>query len=270
MPDDSAPALDLVSHGVPFRLSAQTEVLLDRMRRHAPFGSDECPRLPPDARRFTLRSIGAEPRYQVFADDRLLVDAATLGPALVQLGGHMMIHVAEYAPEYIFIHAGVVAWQDRALLLPGVSHAGKSTLVAELVRAGATYYSDEFALLDGQGKVHPFTRELRMRQPGRPEQSPVPLAQLNGRAGSEAIPVLLVVFTEFREGAYWAPERVSPGRAALEMLLHSAPVQRTPSRVLTAVSAMMRHATAWRSQRGEAPAAARSLLAALASGEVPA
>jgi hypothetical protein len=30
--------------------------------------------------------------------------------------------------------------------------------VAELVRAGATYYSDEFAVLDSRGRVHPFPR----------------------------------------------------------------------------------------------------------------
>jgi hypothetical protein len=54
------------------------------------------------------------------------------------------------------------------------------------------------------------------------------------------------------------------------MLLHTAPVQRTPARVLATLTAMMCHATAWRSQRGEAAVAAQSLLAALATGEAPA
>jgi hypothetical protein len=31
----------------------------------------------------------------------------------------MMIHVAEFAPEFVFVHAGAVAWQNRALLLAG-------------------------------------------------------------------------------------------------------------------------------------------------------
>ena len=101
------------------------------------------------------------------------LDANALDDALILLGGHMMIHVAEHAPEYVFLHAGVVAWEDRALLLPGQSHAGKSTLVAELVRAGATYYSDEFALLDSQGRVHRiYTRDIRMRRPGAPDPGP--------------------------------------------------------------------------------------------------
>jgi hypothetical protein len=262
-------AIDLVAWGVPLRLSAGTETLLDRMRQQAPFGSMESSVASPAARRFTVRST-AEAHYQVVADDQLLVEADSLPPALIQLGGHMMIHVAEYAPDFVFIHAGVVAWQNRALLLPGVSHAGKSTLVAELVRSGATYYSDEFAILDCHGRVHPFARDLRMRQPGRPDQTPLPLSDLNGRAGENPLPVALVVFAEFREHASWAPEAISPGNAVLEMLLHTAPVQRTPARVLATLTAMMRHATAWRSQRGEAAVAARSLLTALATGEAPA
>ncbi len=261
-------AADLVSYGVPFRLSAKTVALLDLMRQQAPYGSTECAWLPATARTFALRGSEAENRYQVTADDELLLEEA-LDPALMELGGHMMIHVAEYAPEYVFIHAGVVAWQNRALILPGVSHAGKSTLVAEMVRAGATYYSDEFALLDCDGKVHPFARDLRMRRPGKPDQTPVPVGQLNGRTGTDALKVALVAFTAFAEGALWAPEPVSAGRAVLELLLHSTPVQRTPARVLATLTATMRHATAWRSQRGEAADVARWLLTALATGEPP-
>jgi hypothetical protein len=169
----------------------------------------------------------------------------------------------------VFLHAGVVAWEQHALLLPGASLAGKSTLVTELVRAGATYYSDEFALLDPEGKVHPFTRDIRMRQPGASDQVPLPLKQLDGRAGTGPLPVSMVVFAEFAENARWIPEEVAPGRAVLELLLHSTPVRRTPGRTLATLSAMIRHARVWKSQRGEAAVAARSLLAALATGGTP-
>ena len=55
-------------------------------------------------------------------------------------------------------HAGVVGWRGRAIVIPGRSHAGKSTLVAELVRRGAVYYCDEFAVLHETGRVHPYRR----------------------------------------------------------------------------------------------------------------
>ena len=44
------------------------------------------------------------------------------------------------------VHAGAVLWYGRALLFPGTTHAGKSSLVAELLRKGAVYLSDEYAL----------------------------------------------------------------------------------------------------------------------------
>jgi hypothetical protein len=254
--------LDMISCGVPFRLTASSPELLDLMRRHVPHGTAACAAIPSRARNFSLRAQSGA-GYQVLADAELLLNSEALASALFHMSGHLMIYVAEHAPDFVFVHAGVVAWKDRALLLPGVSHAGKSTLVAELVRAGATYYSDEFALLDARGRVHPFARDLRLRQSGKPDQRNVPVSQLNGHAGTVALTVARIVFTEYSENACFAPEPMSPGRAVLEMLLHTAPVQRTPSRVLATVSATVQNAVIWKSLRGEAVPAAQALLAAM-------
>ena len=105
-----------------------------------------------------------------------------------------MIHVADYASDFVFVHAGVVVHKGRALLFPGTSFAGKSTLVASLVRAGATYYSDEYALLDTDGLVHPFARNLQMREPGGREQRSVPVEEFQGVAGTEPVPVARILF----------------------------------------------------------------------------
>jgi hypothetical protein len=212
-----------------------------------------------------MRAAESGAAWQLLADGEMLIDGEAMASALEHLGGQLMIHVAESAPDFVFVHAGVVACHGRALLLPGVSHAGKSTLVAELVRAGATYYSDEFALLDARGKVHPFARDLRMRRPGKSDQTPVPVTQLKGRAGTEPLGVAMIAFTEFAENASWAPETLSPGMAVLEMLLHSLPVQRTPARVLATLSTTVQNAVVCKSLRGEAAPTAHALIAALAA-----
>ncbi len=89
-----------------------------------------------------------------------------LNEALETLEGHLQIQVAVNAYNRVMIHAEVVGWRGRALVISGYSRAGKSTLVAELLRLGATYYSDEYAVLDGHGLVHRYARRLSLRQEG--------------------------------------------------------------------------------------------------------
>jgi serine kinase of HPr protein (carbohydrate metabolism regulator) len=186
--------------------------------------------------------------------------------ALEQLQRDLMIHVAELAPSYVFVHAGVVAVGGNGLMMPGTSFAGKTTLVAELVRAGATYYSDEYAVIDEEGWVHPYSRDLQMREAGRPEQRGVHVTALAGVAGEERLRISHVLFAQFSPEGRWSPEPVSGGMAVLEMLRHSIPVQRTPGRVMAALSKVMEGATAWRSERGDAREIVGRLIEAVGAG----
>jgi len=195
-----------------------------------------------------------------------VAEGVALEAVLVLLTRDLMVHVAEHAPDRVFVHAGVVGWRGSALVMPGTSFAGKTTLVAELVRAGATYYSDEYAVLDEQGWVHPYPRELQMRRTGEQEQRGVALEALGGSVGKVPLRVAQVVFAHYVEGGQWRPEPVSAGMAALEMLRHAIPVQRTPARVMATLAKMMETAMAVQSERGEASETARLLLAAMDAG----
>jgi hypothetical protein len=63
------------------------------------------------------------------------------------------------------IHAGVVSWQDTAVILPATSGMGKTTLVLKLVMEGCRFLSDEVAWFDsGLETVEPFPRKLNIRQ----------------------------------------------------------------------------------------------------------
>ena len=78
-------------------------------------------------------------------------------PAALDQSLHLA--VAEFSPEAVFLHAAVAVWNGAAILIPGRSHAGKSTLTKSLIDAGAVYYSDEFApvLPNGFGNPLPET-----------------------------------------------------------------------------------------------------------------
>ena len=93
------------------------------------------------------------------------------------------MYIALHAPNHVFVHAGVVGVEDRAIVLPGRSFAGKTTLVAALVKAGAEYWSDEYAVLDADGLVHPYPKPLSVRINDTRETDEQPVESLGGRAG---------------------------------------------------------------------------------------
>ena len=106
--------------------------------------------------------------------------------------------------------------------MPGLSFSGKTTLVRALVEAGAVYYSDEFAMLDEAGRVHPYARQLSFRPPdGRPVD--LRAEELGGVAGTEPLPVGMVIVTRYRPGGVWQPRQLSAGAGALAMLEHTIP-----------------------------------------------
>jgi hypothetical protein len=259
---------DCMSFGVPFRLTADSDVLLTAMQKYAPMGMQVEATISEDARNFTMRRLRGGAGYRLEADGDVVDEGVTLQPILDKFACDLMVHIANFAPDRVFLHAGVVGWQGDALLLPGKSFAGKTTLVAELVRAGATYYSDEYAVLDERGRVHPYARELQMREPGGAAQKSVGVALLGGVEGIQPLAVSRVVFTEFIESGIWNPEPVSAGLAVLDMIRHAIPVQRTPARVMATLARMMETATAVRTERGEAREVANLLLDAMIIGEV--
>lgn len=172
----------------------------------------------------------------------------------------LRLFVAEHAKNRVFVHAGVVAWKGRAIVIPGRSYTGKSTLVAELVRAGATYYSDEYAVFDSQGRVHPFAKPLELRNPGEYSQSRVPIADIGGKHGTKPLPVGLVIMTRFDDGDRWRPRRLTPGKGVLELLSNTVSARRDPKSALHTLEKVAAHATVLKGSRGEAEKIAPAIL----------
>ena len=183
--------------------------------------------------------------------------------ALAHLASDLHLHVAERAPEGIFVHAGVVGWRGRALLLPGSSLAGKTTLVEALLEAGATYYSDEYAVLDAEGRVEPYPRPLSVRTDGEIRGRPRRPETYGAAVGEGPLPVGMVALTRYEPGARWTPEVLSPGRGALAILEHTVPARRRPGAALATLRRVVRDAPVLRGARGDARETATELLAAM-------
>lgn len=158
----------------------------------------------------------------------------------------------------VAVHAGVVAVDGRAVLLPGASHRGKSVLVAALVDAGATYLSDEFALLDEAGQVWPYPRRLTSRTGASSDRT---LPARAAAPGGPPVPVAVVADLVFAEG--WQVEPLTWGDRVMVLAENTLPVRRDPSRSLSSLSAACEQAAGVRGTRGEADDAAARVLALL-------
>lgn len=164
----------------------------------------------------------------------------------------LQLLIADNARRHVFVHAGVVGWKNQAIVIPGVSFSGKTTLVSKLVQAGAKYYSDEYAVLDEQGRVHPFPRPLGVRRPNEFESSRIDVAALGGVSGSRPLPVRLVIATKYRAGAKWRPRQLTHGRGVLELLANTVSARSQSRLALSTLPRAIQGAEVLKGVRGEA------------------
>jgi hypothetical protein len=172
----------------------------------------------------------------------------------------LQLLVADNARHRVFVHAGVVGWKNQAVVIPGMSFSGKTTLVSKLVQAGAKYYSDEYAVLDEHGLVHPFPRPLGMRRPNEFETSRTDVALLGGVSGSRPLPVRLVISTKYRAGARWRPRQLTRGRGVLELLANTVSARSQTHLALSTLPRALDHAEVLKGVRGEADEVVETIL----------
>jgi hypothetical protein len=207
---------------------------------------------------FSIR-LDAEPGTHELCDrDGCVLLTSDLDRLLDVFESRLELSVAIEADVGVFVHAGAVGVDDRAIVIPGASMSGKSTLVAGLVEAGASYLSDEFAVLDGRGVVHPYPCPLSRRHPDG-TSSTLPPEEL-GTLGTVPLPVGFVVFTGYRTGAKWDPEVLSPGGALLGLMSNTPAARTRPDWVLRTLGATASRAVAFRTPRGDAGRSAARLL----------
>ena len=213
----------------------------------------------------------AKAGYHWFDEDRFHRFASNLEQAVEYAESLIEHHIAEFTPEFIFIHAGVVTWRGRAIILPGSSRSGKSTLVRALVHAGATYFTDEYAVFDANGVVYPYLRHLSQREgpfgpAGRVDLAAHAPSAEKRRAGA---PVVLVALTSFEEGSSWRVEQLGPGAAMMAISQHVIAIRRRPEDAFQVMVHIVERAAVVEGVRGDAADAAARILNAIEAAPDP-
>jgi len=169
--------------------------------------------------------------------------------------------IAEFAVDRVFIHAGVVSWRGRAILLPGESHAGKSTLVTELIKRGADYMSDEYAVVDAEASVHAYPRPISMRSTSLPTTTwKVPLDGLNTNVPERAVEPGLILFTRYQSDGVWAPKMLTTGKGVLQLVPHTVSIRVHPNFTMSVLSKLASRGIIAESLRGEAENASQMII----------
>lgn len=145
----------------------------------------------------------------------------------------------EYRDE-VLLHSAVVVKEGSALLLPGLSKSGKTSLSVSLLKRGFHFYSDELAPITYDLRVKPCPLPMKIRErvlselpPLTPELRLWPLpfwvsgqkvfyALPTGGKPSfeEGVPIRLIVFPLVRLGLPLEEEEVTPGAGGMNLLLH--------------------------------------------------
>jgi hypothetical protein len=169
------------------------------------------------------------------------------------------LYIAERAAGLIFIHAGAIVFGGAAILLPGRSFTGKSSLTDALVRAGGTYFSDEFAVLQPDGSVLPYARPLALRASNDAPARRIQPADM-ANVGSGPAAVGLIAALDYAAGGGWSAEERGAAEGTLALIDNAVAAQTRPAEVLAACAAAARNARFIRGLRGAADDAAQRLI----------
>jgi hypothetical protein len=255
--------IHLESYGVKIRISSNDSATIDAIAERLPMVLVNRYHLtsPVDADHKFYYVWNSSGRDSLYKEGSMVGIRREREGLLDQLGSYIRITVAEFAVDKVFLHAGVVSWKGKAIVMPAKSFEGKSTLTAELVRLGALYYSDEYAVLDKDGNVSPFPKMLSIRG-GVDEraQTDYPVEAFGGKAGIEKIPVGMVLLTIFKPKAKWNPRILSSGKGVIEIIRNTVPIRNDPSFTLAVLNRLAQTAKIVKSPRGDASESAGRIL----------
>lgn len=225
--------------------------------------------LDTDANTIQFKLIGTGEDSYVLQRDGLDVGGGSLEDTLRGYEWMLRTHIARSAPAHLFIHAGTVAFQGEAIVIPGLSFSGKTTLVTALVGLGAIYYSDEYAVIDNRGLVHPYPKPLSIRASEGLYGTPHEPERMGAVVGDRPIPIGLVACTQYGAGNQWHPIDLTPGEAMLELMVHAFAGSETASDSMAVLSRAVAGVQALKGDRGDATGVAADLLQRLGRGTTP-
>jgi len=197
--------------------------------------------------------------FRVIVNHEMVASVGTLHDAALAAVKALDDAVVHRMQKLRAVHAGAVLIEGRVLLIPGSTHAGKSSLVAELLRRGASHFSDEYALIDNEGRTHSYPRPLLLRN-GRPLQSLVLPEELNASFATDPAPVGWILAVDYVPGSAWDVQEMSQGDAVMTLLRNTPHEMARSPEMIDSFICVAGNAACYAGKRGDAVEAASHIL----------
>ena len=102
------------------------------------------------------------------------------------------------------------------LCCQAIASRERQRLSPSLVRPGADYFSDEYAVFDEEGLVHSFPRKLSIRtNEPVPDEEQIAVESIGGRVATSPATVKCVLFTNFDDSLDWEPQILTLGQGMM-------------------------------------------------------
>lgn len=240
-----ADGLSFVTYGVRVGIRVNQPSILQQVPAFFPPTWKPCPS-PTVQELYSLivGSNGPESRVRrynlLYLGSAQLMRTMRLADLFETLEAHLHLVVALRARGKLFVRAGVVGWQGRAVVIPGDDLRAMTSCVAALVHAGAVYYSNTYAVFDGRGQVHAYPTPLRGEKETRGTDQPFSRRGSAVDAIPPPLPVGVIAFPGHHVEAPGRSRPVSPAQAVLALLRYAIASRYRPKfalRVLSRVTA---------------------------------
>lgn len=236
--------------GVTSQIVASREVLLQAALRGLPPGFRVSRRQAPGPS-LSFRTRGG--LIETLREGRVIKLGSSRKTVTAYVESQLESLASTRSPKFAFLHAGCVEIDGRVVLLPGRSCVGKSTMVAEFLRRGAGYFSDDLVPIDGRLRAHPFPRALGIRPPGGGASTKTSPEKFGVRPATGARPIALIWCGSFDGLALkssFVPQ--SAAQAFAELLAHAPGAQIRPDVIVPVLAALARSVPVFVGVRGEA------------------
>jgi hypothetical protein len=219
-----------------------------------------------------------ESRFRLLIDGTWVLGSGNVSHVLNDLFSHVNLDTVEATRDRVLVHAGAVATAGGSgVVLPAPSGAGKTTLVAGLVRAGFGYLSDEAAVFDPvSGTLHAYPVHLSLKGRSRnefPDVGPDPAdAAFSGdtwhvdpeaiRQGAIASPCSVgsVISHRYERNAVTSIGSLTPAQACVELGRNLMLGRRDVGRSLDLLARVCRSSRSYRLTYGDLDAAVEAII----------